>query len=893
MASWVDLEKHIEKILNLSLKERGVYFSSTSVNSRTTISELAKIIFSSDLSNDSEIDIETKYLSKLLRQIEVHTNEWDGSIPEFLDNFKIIKLIGKGGMGSVYLSEQQKPKRLVALKILSNASTRNSRIRFEMEQQALAQLRHPNIAQLYSSGMESDIAYFAMEYIEGTPITEYCDTHILTIKERIGVFVQICAALVHAHQKGVIHRDLKPDNILISNIGVHQVKLIDFGISKNSNNINSEVIKTRHGQFLGTPSYMSPEQAEGDVDKIDTRTDIYALGTILYELITGEMFLKTNLLKDVPLLKIGKIIRENNPLPLIDVLNSPNSMNIAHKRGTTVSQLKSNLCGDIERIIEKCTQSDINLRYNSVIELKNDIVRLLENKPISATKPTFSYKLKKFLSRNKAAASWSTLLATATTLWIASSIFLIKETEKEKASTLYAENLSERRLKESDTLNSLLGEIISSSHPNNQGVDVRVKDLMEELESRAKEQHGNDSRMYAKIQTQLGNAYFGLGNFQKAEKCLTSALAIYKNSEPRSKETSAVIKTLSSLYMEQGQFEKSRCLFDELDRETTNPKERNTIDDNLFRAILQKKSGHHKNATKEYLEIIVSLEEKGLRNSEIYAQTLGGLADNLAIQGETELAEAIFLEAHQVFHGIQSKTKTPYFAFLNNWGHLLNKMNRYQEAIPIFQEALLGYDAVQSRKHPDSSSVLTGLALAMGSLGDDDSLKEALTYAEVAYHNRYLSTGPTHHLTIAAANNYAILCYKAGELERAKQILEEVVTYHPFRQNKPPKPLLQALNNLSYFMLSEGYWSQAEELQWLALHGFQSQAIDQKDPSLVNAELTMIEIWLKGKRYDSAISLLDSLKNALTQGMEGALKHEDSIDRLYNQILEMNCLQKK
>ncbi len=324
----------------------------------------------------------------------------DKNIGQKIDNYKILESIGEGGMGMVYLAEQTKPvKRKVALKIIKlGMDTKEVVARFRAEQQALAVMDHPNIAKVYDAGAtDTGRPYFVMELIRGIPITSYCDSHKLTTKERLEIFIPICKAVQHAHQKGIIHRDLKPSNILVAEENDKPVvKIIDFGIAKAvDNRLTEQTLHTRQGQLIGTPEYMSPEQAERSGLDIDTRADIFSLGVILYELLAGVLPFDPKTFQDTGLDEIQQIIREVEP-PKVSTRISKlgdTQTSIADQRKTDFKTLHNQLKGDLDWITMKAMAKDRSQRYGTATELAADIERHLKSEPILACPPSRGYLL--------------------------------------------------------------------------------------------------------------------------------------------------------------------------------------------------------------------------------------------------------------------------------------------------------------------------------------------------------------------------------------------------------------------------------------------------------------------------------------------------------------------
>ena len=326
--------------------------------------------------------------------------------------YKLLRKLGEGGMGVVYLARQEHPlKRDVALKIIKPGMDSKQIIaRFEAERQALALLDHPNIAHVYDAGTtQNGRPYFVMEHVDGIPITEHCDRHRLTIDERLDLFLRVCAAVQHAHQKGIIHRDIKPSNIQVSIQGEQFVpKVIDFGVAKATSQLLTErTLITEQGQFVGTPEYMSPEQAEMTTQDIDTRSDIYSLGIVLYEFLTGTLPFDSNVLRSGGIDHIRQVIREENPKTpstRLSTIVGEESTKVAQLRRTDLRSLGRTLRGDLDWITIKAMEKDRTRRYQTAQALMEDIQRHLNNEPVLAGPPSKIYRLKKLIQKHRTRA---------------------------------------------------------------------------------------------------------------------------------------------------------------------------------------------------------------------------------------------------------------------------------------------------------------------------------------------------------------------------------------------------------------------------------------------------------------------------------------------------------
>ena len=371
--------------------------------------------------------------------------------------YKILQAIGEGGFGSVYMADQERPvRRRVALKIIKlGMDTRQVIARFEAERQALAMMDHPNIARVLDAGAtELGRPYFVMELVRGDPITEYCDRHNLGMRERLELFVQVCQAVQHAHQKGVIHRDLKPSNVLVTVADGKPIpKVIDFGIAKaTASRLTDKTLFTEFRQLIGTPEYMSPEQAEMSGVDIDTRSDIYSLGVLLYELLTGLTPFDGRMLRSAAFGEMQRIIREVEPEKpstrlsrLGDTLAS-----VAAHRQTEPANLRKQISGDLDSIVMKCLEKDRTRRYETANGLVRDVGRYLRDEPVEATPPSLSYRMRKFVRRHRGPATAVAMITLALLVGLALSVLglVLATAARDRAQT--AQKAEEVARKEAD-----------------------------------------------------------------------------------------------------------------------------------------------------------------------------------------------------------------------------------------------------------------------------------------------------------------------------------------------------------------------------------------------------------------------------------------------------------
>ena len=384
-----------------------------------------------------------------------------------IDRYTLLEKIGEGGWGTVYLAEQKIPvRRRVALKIIKlGMDTHQVIARFEGERQALAMMDHPDIARVFDMGAtDSGRPFFVMEFVDGAPITKFCDQHQLSLAQRLELFARVCLALQHAHRKGIIHRDLKPSNILVAlHDGIPTPKVIDFGIAKATQERLTEVtLLTGIGQLIGTPAYMSPEQADLRENDIDTRSDLYALGVLLYELLTGRAPFDPKQLSQAGIDEIRRLIREvepTRPSERFAQLPPADRTAIANIRRTTPPQLTSNLRGDLDWIVLRCLEKERDRRYGSAQELADEVRRHLAHEPVLARPPSTSYRIQKFVARHRVAcASATAIAATLVTGTVVSVRQAVRATEAEHTARAERDNAQRRQQQAEDLLAFMLGD---------------------------------------------------------------------------------------------------------------------------------------------------------------------------------------------------------------------------------------------------------------------------------------------------------------------------------------------------------------------------------------------------------------------------------------------------
>ncbi len=404
--------------------------------------------------------------------------------------YKLLQKIGEGGMGSVWMADQTEPvKRRVAIKLIQvdRSNSKSVLSRFEAEQQAIALMDHPNIAKLLDAGTNDDGApFFAMELVKGIPLHEYCDKHSLGIRERLQLFVQICSGVQHAHQKGIIHRDLKPTNILVENHDNKPVpKVIDFGLAKAASGIrlSENTLFTAFGNVIGTPLYMAPEQANFNAVDIDTRADVYALGVILYELLTGTTPIIRDTMKKVALDEVLKLVREQEaPTPSSRLSTTDSAPSVAANRQMEPQILSRFVRGDLDWIVMKALSKERDRRYETAIGFARDIEHFLANEPVSAGPPGAVYRMRKFVQRNRGTVIAASLVLLALLAGIAGTAWQAIRAERARAEETRQRGRAEKALaRTADVLDTMVSEVTGDSLATQKQISAEQKKFLSEV----------------------------------------------------------------------------------------------------------------------------------------------------------------------------------------------------------------------------------------------------------------------------------------------------------------------------------------------------------------------------------------------------------------------------
>jgi non-specific serine/threonine protein kinase/serine/threonine-protein kinase len=681
--------------------------------------------------------------------------------------YHLLQRIGEGGMGEVWLADQKQPvRRRVAVKLIkAGMDTREVVARFESERQALALMDHPAIAKVFDAGSTPEgRPYFVMEYVAGIPITDYCDKHKLSTRQRLELFILVCDGVQHAHQKAIIHRDLKPSNILVSEVdGKPMPRIIDFGVAKaTSQRLSAGTMYTRVGSIVGTLGYMSPEQADSAGEDIDTRTDVYSLGVVLYELLVGALPFDFNKLAYDEILR--RLREEDAPRPSskLRTLGGESAVT-AQNRAADVSALTRQLRGDADAIALKALEKDRARRYATPAELASDLGRYLRNEPVTARPASAGYRARKYVRRHRLGVA----VAGAGVLLLAG--FAIAQTVELRRIL--------RERDRADRITQFMTGMFKVSNPSEaRGSAVTAREILDKASKDVGTGLNNDPELQAKMMYTMADTYFGLGLYSRAQSLLEGALEIQRRVlGPDHRETLASMSLLAETLMREVHLadgEKLARQALEIQRRVLGQENPDTLLSMLRLANTLHTEGRYAESEQLY-RATLDIQRRVLGPEHLDTLTsMQNLAGSLLYQHRYGEAEKLYREALDIQRRVLGPEHPNALVSMRNLAVTLDHEGRYSEAAQLFRETLDIQRRVLGPEHP---STLNTLELAAGALSRQGRFGDA----EALYREAILTAGKTNQPGQIAEAWYNFACGAAiaGRQDAAVEYLGQAIDH--------------------------------------------------------------------------------------------------------------------
>jgi eukaryotic-like serine/threonine-protein kinase len=741
-----------------------------------------------------------------------------GSTGRMIGPYHLLEKIGEGGMGEVWVAEQHKPiHRRVALKLIkAGMDTKQVIARFESERQALAMMDHPAIAKVFDAGETNEgHPYFVMEYVQGIPVTAYCDQYRLTTQQRLELFRHVCEGVQHAHQKAIIHRDLKPSNILVAIQDAAPVpKIIDFGVAKaTAQSLTERTMYTELGVLIGTPEYMSPEQAEMSGQNVDTRTDVYSLGAILYELLVGALPFDPKDLRRAGFDEIRRKIREQDPPKPSTKLSTMGeaSTTQAHNRRTERPALIRQLRGDLDWITMKALEKDRTRRYGSPAELAADIDRYLHHQPIVARPPSAVYKAKKFVRRHRVGVGVASTLAV---LLVAFSVTTAIQAHRIALERDRANQEAEASRQVSDFLTGLF----KVSDPSEaRGNSVTAREILDQGADKITRELQGQPLVQGKLMNTMGFVYQELGLFDPAQALLEKTLDIRtKALGPDHPDVATTLSDLGTVAWRKGDFPKAKALMEQAltIREKRFGPDTEEVASSLHNlGNLNWSQGNYAEA-RRLLERSLAIREKILGPGHVdIASTLKSLGAIAYKEGDLKRAGGLWERTLAIMETALGPDHPWVAQTLNNLAIVYTYTGEPKRAVPLLERVVQIQEKVLGPKHPDLASGLMNLGDAVSRGGDAKGAKPYYARAVAIME----AASPNNPELARFLDRLASVALEEKDLKEAQGLYERSLALRQKALGAKHIEVAESLSGLADCAFQDGRLQEAEALYEKAL----------------------------------------------------------------------------
>ncbi len=873
---WKEIEALLDKALDMPVAERAVYLEKASAKDgqiKTLLMEIwdAGVEAETFLERDAPPDV-----VQVIHQLSIENAYGPPPVKGMrFGQYEIEEEIGRGGMSLVFKAKRVDGQfdHTVAVKILKRGmDTDQLVLRFMAERQILAGLKHANIAQLLDGGATPDgRPYLVMEYVEGVPITDYCDTEKLDINSRLSLFKKVGEAVAFAHRNLIVHRDLKPSNILVTKEG--EVKLLDFGIAKViSEDLDETVMAlTMTGGRVMTPEYAAPEQIYGEA--ITTATDVYALGVLLYELLCGQLPIRY---EERKFPAIERQMRTHKfSLPSVSLREQQRSdfatiEEIATARGTTSLLLTQKMEGDLDMIVQKSLRKEPERRYGAVSALMDEIVRYQEGKPIEARPDSLGYRARKFYGRHKTGVILSCLAALVLVVGVVNTLWQAQTIKYQSELVAEERDIAQREAVKSARVAEFLVNVFESTDPDNAlGDTLNAYDILDRGVQLVENELETEPELQAEMMSVIGRMYQRMGAYHEAEGWLERALAQRRQFEEGQRaDLLESHYNLASLMRDQGRYTEAESLLvqglDESDLiDPSTVSQHIKIQDLLGTVLID--LGKYEDAKATYLDALdkhIELEgENHLDGAPIYAH-LGGLVGLLS---EFDSAAVYFEKSIEIYKANPEGTADDLAGVLISYADVLRNKGAFEEARTICEESLEIRERLFGKEHPVVLQSMNQLGNILSEMGENDEA-EQIYLAALATQRETL--GENHPFTLELLGNLGGNYIRMGDLREAVVHLRSALQVREEVMGKDHPTIAIALSNLGVAVGSLGNYEEAEQIHRRSLI-LAKQHFDKRHPSVAACASNLANVLYKLERYNEAMPYVDLAIDIDSEKLEG------------------------
>ena len=887
---WEQVRQIFDAAQECTPDQRGAYLAGVCSGDAELLREVESLLAAPDSGSDFLARITAGHFVAARRPL-----------PERIGRYRIRGQVGEGGMGVVYEAEQEQPRRIVAVKVIKSAfESAALRRRFEAETEALGRLQHPGIAQIYEAGLADwefgQLPYFAMEFIHGDSLLQYAEKNKLGIRQRMELMGRICDAVQHAHQRGLIHRDLKPGNILVDTTG--QPKILDFGVACAADGSSQSARQTVLGELVGTLAYMSPEQVLADPLEIDTRTDVYSLGVILYELLSGRLPYKLGR----SLTEASQAIREQEPVLL--------------------SSINRDFRGDMETIVNKALEKDKVQRYRSAASLADDIRRFLGDAPILARSPSATYQIGKFARRHRVlvGASVTVLIVVAAGV-VTSTREAVRANRSERSAVLLRDRatdaeqaarkerdravnqeqiatvernravvaegraiqdrnraIAEKRRADDEAntakavrdflQNDLLSQASAASQalPNSKpDPDIKVRTALDRAAARLSGKFGRQPLVEASIRQTLAETYEALGLYPEAQQQVERALELRRRERGENDpDTLKTAYTLAWLYFDQGNYKQAEDLYTRVvdkQRHILGTAHPDTLASMSDLGIVYQNLGQLPKAETLFVSVLESNRKLLPKDHPDTLNSMNNLAVLYSQSGKYPQAERLYTEALETQRRVLGNEHPATLLNGNNLAILHQKQGKYPEAEALLESVFETRKRILGADHPETLRSMDDLALLYRVEGKY-SLAEPLQRKALETNRRVL--GEEHPNTLVSMNNTAVLYRALGKYGEAEAVSLRVWEIQRRRLGNEHPDTLVSMSNLANLYREQGKYDEAGSLVTKCLE-IRGRVLGLEHQDTLASTNSLATLYRDQGKYEQAEGLLHKLMETATR----------------------------